>query len=556
MECPLGAIGVAAFDQRLHQERHREGDAERDRVRAEQLEPGPRVGLGAVDRAAPQVHPAAAVGQICDGRDRLAGARVGERLLEARLGDVECVRRDQAEHEVVVGPDDVELLLVEQAAAGERALEQGSRLARRLTPPRALARQAREHEPFARRRALEVAALLEPPRGRGTRLEARLPRDGGELGLEQQCQLRVLRLDDVDRRLERLHAPIGVPRDGQRVRELARRCRVRRRVADRLDRLAEVSDRVRGAAPQLGASELDQNLGSHLRRGRLGERPPEQRGGGGGRAPQQRVGCHLAQQLDAFLVAGRLRLRDLRRDPLVRGTVRDEHARRPRVRPGPLTGADVGIDGLADDRVSELERVGRREDPERDQQVGGAGRLLLRQLRERGGLGEASPIAEDRGGPHERRGALGPARQREEHGLGDRRGSELTDPLRSAAVAGEAQLARLTQERLQEERVAAGCLAGGLRESLRDAVAEHSLTDRGGRLDAEWRGPHDGRLRGGAQPRRARPPRPHRGEWWPAARRPGHRAEARDRRGSEASPGPPSAGRRRSARPARPPPGC
>ena len=72
---------------------------ERDVVGGEQLERRARVGLGLRDVAAPQRDPAATLDHERHRRDRRAGPRVGERLLEARIGDVERVRGEQADHE-------------------------------------------------------------------------------------------------------------------------------------------------------------------------------------------------------------------------------------------------------------------------------------------------------------------------------------------------------------------------------------------------------------------------------------------------------------------------
>ncbi len=199
-------------------------------MRIEQLEAGARVRFGAVDRAATQVHPATAIGEERDRWDRLARAGVVEALLETRLGEIERIGGYQAEHEVVEGADDVALLLFEQPSPGERVLEQADRFGRGVAGSGALARQTREHEPLARRRARQVVALLEAPGGRRPRLEACLPGMGGKLGFEQEPELAVLRLDDVDRALERLDRTVGLPGHGQRVRELARGGRMRRRL--------------------------------------------------------------------------------------------------------------------------------------------------------------------------------------------------------------------------------------------------------------------------------------------------------------------------------------
>ena len=88
------------------------------------------------------------------------------------------------------------------------------------------------------------------------------------------------------------------------------------------------------------------------------------------------------------------------------------------------------------------------------------------------------------------------------------RGPELAHAPRAARVRREAELARLAQQRLEEERVAAGGLAAGRGELGRDAGAERALAERRRRIAAERRRAHQRRLGRAAQARRARPDRP------------------------------------------------
>ena len=94
-------------------------------------------------------------------------------------------------------------------------------------------------------------------------------------------------------------------------------------------------------------------------------------------------------------ITPRRRLGELGRDALLAGSRGGEDGRSSAVRAGSLERSDVGRDRLTDDGMSELERLARFEDRHRRQQVGGGRRLVDRQPRHGGGLGEAGPVAED-----------------------------------------------------------------------------------------------------------------------------------------------------------------
>ena len=89
-----------------------------------------RVGLRVGHGAAPEGDPAA----VDDHERHAPGSRRGRarrrRMLEARVGEIERVRREQADHEQVERAGDVELLLAEQPAAARAR-------ARCAAPPRA-----------------------------------------------------------------------------------------------------------------------------------------------------------------------------------------------------------------------------------------------------------------------------------------------------------------------------------------------------------------------------------------------------------------------------------
>jgi hypothetical protein len=88
---------------------------------------------------------------------------------------------------------------------------------------------------------------LQPRRNRRAGLEAGLESVRRQLALQKQGQLPVLGRDDVDRRYQRLDRPVGVSRDGQRVRQQASGGCERLRFAERLDGRREVIDRASGS---------------------------------------------------------------------------------------------------------------------------------------------------------------------------------------------------------------------------------------------------------------------------------------------------------------------
>ena len=82
-----------------------------------------------------------------------------------------------------------------------------------------------------------------------------------------------------------------------------------------------------------------------------------------GGSPAECVGGHPTQEVDPLRVPGRLGTDDLSRNSLVGGSGRGEDRRGARVRLGTLVRADACADGVADDRVRELEALRRPEDP-------------------------------------------------------------------------------------------------------------------------------------------------------------------------------------------------
>ena len=161
----------------------------------QQLERRARVGLGA-GAIAPrrnETQPRWTITNACAGIDA-RGSASREHLLQARVGEVERVRGQQADHEQVERSGHVELLL---AAAGGRPARRALDVRRRLAPD-SLARARSKARLASTRRSPGVApgqvgVALEPCRHRRAGLEAALLGVGRAVRLEQQRQLAVLR---------------------------------------------------------------------------------------------------------------------------------------------------------------------------------------------------------------------------------------------------------------------------------------------------------------------------------------------------------------------------
>ena len=244
---------------------------------------------------------------------------------------------------------------------------------------------------------------------------------GRELGLEVERQLPVGGLDECDRRLERRDGTVRLTRPGQRVCQQARARRQRLRLINQLDRCCEVLDCLGRCDSELGGAEVEEHSRHGLFGGWLRNRAAEPCDCCGGGSPAERVGGHPTQELHALRVAGRLGADDLSRHSFVGGTGRGEDPRGPRVGLGTLVGADSSANGFADDRVRELEALHRSQDPQRDQAVRGAGRVLSGELGQERNLGEARAVADHGDRVHERRRGRPPGEVKQHgvrHGLG------------------------------------------------------------------------------------------------------------------------------------------
>jgi hypothetical protein len=426
--------------------------------------------------------------------DRSPGPSVLEHALHARIGQVERFGGEQPDHEDVQGRGDIELLLFEQPVANQRPLDVGSRLRRRRAGAGSFEREAAEHQTLPGRVARQAAVALEPPRRRRTGLDARLLGMGQEVRLEDQRQLGVHGLDHLDGRRQRGDGAIGRSGPRQPCGEQPDRCGQEVRIPERSHSFGEVLQRLGGGDALLGRSELEEHRAPGRLWWRFTQRPTEPGDRCRGRPSRQRIGGHGAQQLHPGRVASRLRRCELGRDPFRGGPAVEEHLGRTGVRLRPLSGSDVRVDGLTDDRVGEVEGLPGLQDLEGGQQVGCSRSALVIDPREPGGLVGPGAVAEHGDGAHHGGGGRGRPGQTEQDGVGDGGGADATHPDRFPGVRLDVLLDHLVQQRLEEEGVAPGGGPTGGSEVRRDRSTEAVLVQGRHGVGAERARSQDGRL--------------------------------------------------------------
>ena len=295
---------------------------------------------------------------------------------------------------------------------GECPLDVGHRLASdSLALARSKARLAStRRSPGVAPRGRRSAPAASPP-GRSARLPCCAY--AAQLRLEQQRQLAVVVLDDLDRGLERLDRRSAFPDQRQRAAQQANRGREQPRVP--ISSTAAVSWSIAASGvPTRSFAEPSSSSTSPL--DAAAEAPPAP-----GRARPRRRPALRARARPRPPGAGARPARGRRPAPPRRSGPRSaprsaasgEDLRRSRVRLGALVRADVRVDGLADDRVRELEASPGLQDRERDQQVGGERASSSVSSARQRSLGEARAVAEHRDRAHQgsRRGGS-PARRR------------------------------------------------------------------------------------------------------------------------------------------------
>ena len=262
------------------------------------------------------------------------------------------------------------------------------------------------------------------------------------------------------------------------------------------ERLARVGDRRRVPGHELGAREVEQEVG--VRPVVLGERAPEQPDGGVGRAAGERRRRRAAQRL---------------RDPDAAGGRRGDEVRRRALRP-----AAPAPEQLGGGRVGEPEPV--RGDPLVDgrahhgcrKRTGSPGAstsaaasrsairaaLLQPQVGERGDAVEPGVAVEHRDRLGEPLRADAERRDAREHGARDARGRHHGDERRAGGVGRRAGRAQRGRELAEQERVAARRLVARAGERGVDGRPERPLQ----------RGCRHGARAQRAQAQSAPPPRP------------------------------------------------
>ena len=334
------------------------------------------------------------------------GPRVGEHLLQARVGEVERVRGEQADDEQVEGAGDVDLLLAQQPAARERALDVAPpHRVCRLAGPGPLEGEARQHQALARRVAREVAVTLEPRRDREREPRgwpaARRPRAPPRAAAPARGP-----------RPRRPRSPTRSPRPpGPRPPTRSARSPSRRdggreqlRVPDQLGRLRELLD----APPaSRGAARRSRARAAPLPWTPAAVAPPAP-----GRATRPRRRALPARARPRPPGAGARPGRGRRPAPPRRSGRRSAPRRRrargedlggARVRLGAVVRADVRVDGFADDRVCELEAAR----PASGSRARPGGRRRVPPLRSeisasRAASARLGAVAEHRDGAHQR----------------------------------------------------------------------------------------------------------------------------------------------------------
>ena len=183
--------------------------------------------------------------------------------------------------------------------------------------------------------------------------------------------------------------------------------------------------------------------------------------GRGRRTADQGARRHPAQELDALGIALRLRLDDLGGHPFLGRAHLGEDSRRSGMCQRALVRAEIRGDGFSHDRMRELEPFGRSEDLQLDQLIGRIDRFIVADPGQPGGLGEARAVADHRDRADERCGGQRPVGQSKQDRVGDGGRPELTHQAGLVGVRREPSLGDLAQQRLEEERIAAGRLATG-----------------------------------------------------------------------------------------------
>jgi hypothetical protein len=241
-----------------------------------------------------------------------------------------------------------------------------------------------------------------------------------------------------------------------------------------------VGEGIRTARAGLDQPELVEEHGAAVGGRRLLEGAAQVGHGAVGRAPADGGTSGAPEQVHHPVLAARRRHQELRRDVVGRGAHVEQHPRRTCVLELALARRQLAVDGVADERVHEVERglgaedVGARE--------GGdlLGRLGLVELRVHGHGPQLRALAEHRHRARDRPRGARQAREAQQHRARDRARADLADHVDVAGIGLDPLGLERADELAEQQRVAAGRLhAGGLEAlvRLRPEPREHQLAD-------------------------------------------------------------------------------
>ncbi len=275
-----------------------------------------------------------------------------------------------------------------------------------------------------------------------------------------------LPVDLVERLLEDRNGISDPVREVERAAQLERDRTAPRRVGEELETGAQMVGRCRAVRPPLHKAELDEQLrprsGIDLLVERAGEIPDR----GLGRALGERALGRLAERRDHEGVGLRGDVEEVRRRTLRQRAGAEKQFSGRAVRDVPLNDIERLVDGAADDRVEELERILPPEQIKPNEDGGRRTKLACFHAGESGRVAQLGPVAEDRGRADEGQRLWRQAREAK------------TDRARHAPCSDFEQTGHLlasragsfpcnrVQHRADEERIAAGRRLEGGAESL------------------------------------------------------------------------------------------
>jgi hypothetical protein len=194
--------------------------------------------------------------------------------------------------------------------------------------------------------------------------------------------------------------------------ELERDRAAPRRVGEELETGAEVVGRGRAVRPPLRQAELDQHLCARSRIKLLGERAAEVCDRGVGRALGERALGRLAERRDDERVGPWGNAEEVPRRALRPGAGLEQQFSGRAVGGVSLNHVERLIDGAADDRVEELERILAAEQVKPNECGGRRTKLACLHAGERGRAAQLGPVAEGRGRTKESKRLRPPSRAR------------------------------------------------------------------------------------------------------------------------------------------------